>query len=86
MTKPYSKEFKEMAVDLSYNSDKPLSLLAKELGITESAIYNWRKKMSPDSTTKSTESKEVKELKKKLANLEVQNEILKKALAICNKI
>ena len=86
MTKPYTKEFKEMAIELSYNSDKPMNLIAKELGIPESVMYNWRKKMSPDSTQKSPETTEIKELKKKISNLEVQNEILKKALAICNKM
>jgi len=86
MKKQYTKEFKEMALELSYNSDKPITLLAKELGVPESVIYRWRKNMSPDTTPKSTESTEIKELKKKISNLEVQNEILKKALAICNKM
>jgi transposase len=86
MKKQYTKEFKEMALELSYNSDKPIILLAKELGVPESLIYRWRKNMSSDTTPKSPESTEIKELKKKISNLEVQNEILKKALAICNKM
>ena len=82
MKKLYTKEFKEMALELSYNSDKPITLL----GVPESVMYRWRKNMSAASIPKSPESTEIKELKKKISNLQVQNEILKKALAICNKM
>ncbi|MCB1179237.1 MAG: transposase [Leptospiraceae bacterium] len=83
MKKIYTNEFKEMAVDLSYNSDKPITLLSKELGVSEAAIYRWRNTMNPKSEVK--DHQELRELKKKLAKLEVENEILKKALAICNR-
>lgn len=86
MRKNYTKEFKEMAVDLSYNSEKPITQLTKELGIGDNVIYRWRNKMNPDNKSNSEENREIKELKKKITELEVQNQILKKALAICNKI
>jgi len=40
--------------------------------------------MSVDA--KLPDSQEMKELKKKLSNLELENQILKKALAICNRM
>ncbi|MFN8577137.1 MAG: transposase [Candidatus Sericytochromatia bacterium] len=86
MRAKYTKEFRDMAVELSYNTDKPISNLCKELNIGESALYKWRSKMNPEKKEISQDSKEMKELKKRLEKLEVENQILKKALAICNKI
>lgn len=84
MKRIYTEEFRKMAVELSYNSDKPLTHICKELGVSGSLLYKWRKDMGTES--KMSDSQEVKELKKKLANLEVENQILKKALAICNRM
>lgn len=84
MYKVYTEEFRKMAVELSYNSDKPLTHICKELGLSGSLLYKWRKDMNKE--VPSSDSKEMKELKKKLVNLEVENQILKKALAICNRM
>ena len=84
MKKFYTEEFKKMTLELSYTSDKPISEICKDLGISNSILYRWRKDMSVDA--KSPDSQEVKELKKKLSNLELENQILKKALAICNRM
>ena len=84
MNRIYTEEFRKMAVELSYNSDKPLTQICKELGLSGSLLYKWRKDMGNES--KIPDSKEMKDLKKKLANLEVENQILKKALAICNRM
>lgn len=82
--KKYTKEFKEMAVELSFNQDKPVSHTAKELGVNQNILHKWRKESNPEQVKK--EPDEMKIMKKRLAELELQNEILKKALAICNKI
>ena len=92
MKRIYTEEFRKMAVlrlrsatiELSYNSDKPLTHICKELSLSGSLLYKWRKDMVNESKT--SDSQEVKELKKKLANLEVENQILKKALAIHSTI
>lgn len=84
MNKSYTEEFKKMSIELSYNSDKTIIQICKDLNISGSLLYKWRKEMSGEA--KLEDSKEVKELKKKLANLEVENQILKKALAICNRM
>ena len=49
-------------------------------------IHNHRNEMNPDKKEIIEESKEIKELKIKLAKAEVENQILKKALAICNRM
>jgi transposase len=84
MYKIHTEEFKRMAVDLSYNSDKTITQICKELGLSLSLMYKWRKDMNKE--LKSPDSQEIKELKKRLANAEVENQILKKALAICNRM
>lgn len=86
MKSKYTKEFREMAVELSYNTDKPINVLCKELNIGNSLLYKWRNEMNPDKKEIIEESKEIKELKIKLAKAEVENQILKKALAICNRM
>lgn len=80
----YTKEFKEMAVELSYNQDKPVSQTARELGINQNVLHKWRNELNPEQVKK--EPDELKQMKRRISELEVQNEILKKALAICNKI
>jgi transposase-like protein len=86
MKAKYTKEFREMAVELSYNTDKPISVLCKELNIGNSALYKWRNEMNRDKKEIIEESSEIKELRSRLAKAEVENQILKKALAICNRI
>ncbi|MBC7474019.1 MAG: transposase, partial [Candidatus Sericytochromatia bacterium] len=66
MKKFYTEEFKKMTVELSYTSDKPVvAEVCKDLGISNSILYRWRKDMIVDA--KSPDSQEVKELKKKLS-------------------
>jgi transposase len=43
MKRIYTEEFRKMAVELSYNSDKPLTHICKELGLSGSLLYKWRK-------------------------------------------
>lgn len=82
--KRYPEEFKQQIVDL-YNAGTPVIKLANEYGLVEQTIYKWINHYSPviqedDGTTVSM--KDYKELQKKLAQLEMENEILKKATAI----
>ena len=54
-------------------------------GLVEQTIYKWIKLYSPITDTDEGETvsmKEFKELQKKMAQLEMENEILKKATAI----
>ncbi len=41
--KVYTREFKLEAVQLVKNSGKPMSQIARELGVSDSALYHWSK-------------------------------------------
>ena len=44
--KTYTKEFKFEAVQLVKSSGKPMSQIARELGISDSALYHWSKQLA----------------------------------------
>jgi len=79
----YSDEFKQQIVDL-YQSGKSVSYLHSEYGVTTVTIYKWIKELSPVQVSSQQEitSKEYEKMKKRIAELEMENEILKKATAI----
>lgn len=82
--KRYPEEFKKQIVDL-YNAGTPVAKLASEYGLVDQTIYKWIKLYSPFTETDEGETvsmKEFKELQKRMAQLEMENEILKKATAI----
>ena len=79
----YDKTFKKNIVALHQNG-KTQTELSKEYGISVSAISRWIKLYSEvrvDDNTVMT-AKQIKELQKRNAQLEEENIILKKALAI----
>ena len=79
----YSEEFKQQIVDL-YNSGSSVSYLSSEYGVTNITIYSWIKQLSPVKVSEKEEisSKDYEKMKKRIAELEMENEILKKATAI----
>ncbi len=79
----YSEEFKHQIVDL-YNSGSSVSYLSSEYGVTNVTIYSWIKQLSPVKVSEKEEisSKDYEKMKKRIAELEMENEILKKATAI----
>lgn len=79
----YSQEYKQTIVNL-YHSGKTYSEIHREYGISYSALSNWIKHYSEvkiDDETVLT-AKQIKELQKRNAQLEEENLILKKAIAI----
>lgn len=79
----YTQEYKQTIVNL-YNSGKTYSEIHKEYGVSHSALSNWIKQYSEvkiDDETVLT-AKQIKELQKRNAQLEEENLILKKAIAI----
>jgi len=79
----YSEEFKQQIVDL-YNAGNSVSYLSREYGVANVTIYKWIKELSPIKLSDKEEitAKEYDKLKKRIAELEMENEILKKATAI----
>lgn len=85
--KKYTKEFKQQIVDL-YNTDNYSFLqLSSEYGVAKSTISGWIKQFTPIrvSDSQTISMKEYKTIQKKLRELEIENEILKKATAIFAK-
>ena len=79
----YDETFKKNIVALHQNG-KTQTELSKEYGISVSAISRWIKLYSEVKVDDNTilTAKQIKELQKRTAQLEEENIILKKALAI----
>ena len=82
----YTEELKTTIIEL-YNSGKSIAELHVEYGIPKSTICTWNKENSPvvSSEDDSMTFKEFKEMKKELNKIKIENEILKKAMAILAK-
>ena len=85
----YTREFKVEAAKLSYNSDKPVEQIAKDLGVSQSSLNRWRSEYRadpeqafPGQGQMKERDEEVAQLKKELRQARMENEILKKAVAI----
>ena len=85
----YSREFKIEAAKLSYNSDKPVEEIAQDLGVSQSSLNRWRQEYRadpdqafPGNGQMKERDAEVARLKKELREARMENEILKKAVAI----
>lgn len=93
MGKPnYDKEFKLRAVKHALASDLAVSKVAKELGVSDSALGQWIKNYQanggdafPGSGKLKPEDQQIKELQKKLKEAETERDILKKAVAFFAK-
>jgi transposase len=79
----YDEEFKKRAVQLSYNPERTVQSVVDSLGISHSMIYRWRKKYSAtgEKTAEAVQTEAERLLRKRIAELEEENEILKKASA-----
>lgn len=85
--KKYTQEFKQQLVDLYNTGTHSFPQLSREYGVAKSTILNWVRNLSPIqvSETETISMKEYKVLQKKIKDLEIENEILKKATAIFAK-
>ena len=67
-----------------YHNGKTQASLIKEYGISQSALTKWIKQYSTVETESGEvlTARQVKDLQKRMAQLEEENQILKKAIAI----
>ena len=79
----YSEELKQQIVDF-YQAGSSVTYLSREYGVTNVTIDKWIKELSnvKVSDTEAMFVKEYEKMKKRIAELEMENEILKKATAI----
>lgn len=85
----FTDEFKTQIVRL-YQSGKQASVLAREYDIGVQTVYKWIKEASTTGSFKtndnlSDEQKELKALRKRTAELEMENDILKQAALIMGR-
>jgi transposase len=87
--KVYTKEFKQEAVRLVETSGKPIAQIARELGISDSAIHTWRKelvdhgeKAFPGKGHQTVLEEENRRLKRDLERVQQERDILKKVVSI----
>ena len=86
-TKSYTAEFKESAVKLAVESDKPVTETARELKVNINTLHTWISKFHRPKTTSKVEKNdehlydELKRLRKEVTKLKEERAILKKAAA-----
>ncbi len=84
----FSAEFKRDAIALVHSSERSIPAIAQELGIGETSLRGW---VANDRVVRATadperfaaevaESDEVKRLRRRVAELEVEREILKRSM------
>lgn len=90
--KTYTPEFKREAVQLVQTSGKPIAQVARDLGISDSSIHQWRKELAehdseafPGSGHQTAQEEEVRRLKRELETVKQERDILKKAIGIFSR-
>jgi transposase len=90
--KTYTPEFKREAVRLAQTSGKPITHIARDLGISDTSIHQWRKGLMeqgpeafPGSGHQTAQEEEVRRLKRELEIVKQERDILKKALGIFSR-
>jgi transposase len=85
----YTKEFKQEAVKLVETSKKTKSEIARDLGISDSALSKWCKEFGehgenafPGKGYQTPVEEEIKQLKREIEILRQERDILKKAVRI----
>ena len=85
----YSREFKLEAIRLASKSDKPVTQVARELGLRVNQIYKWKKQLEDKqddafsgkrgrASNNKDKDAEIRRLKKALSDSQEENEFLKK--------
>ncbi len=90
--KTYTREFKVEAVQLVKSSGKPMSQIARELGISDSALSKWCKQLVeqgkqafPGSGHQTAQEEELRRLKRELEITRQERDILKKVVSIFSR-
>ena len=77
----FSDEFKRDAVRQITERGYPVAEVSQRLGVSQHSLYEWRKKFGISNGKTSDEADEIRRLKKELARVTEERDILKKAAA-----
>ena len=82
----FNEEFKKMIVEM-YEGGEPVSKLSSEYDVSRPTIYNWIKqyKSVEISEDETIDLNEIKKIKREIAKLKEENEVLKKCITIFSK-
>jgi transposase len=83
---PYTPEFREEAVQLALKSSKPISHVARELDINPETLRTWVRKHEREHGNQTgqlpaDERARLKELERRIREVEMENAFLKKCAA-----
>ena len=85
MPRRHPQEFRDDVVAVARRGEAPLAQIAKDFGISESCLRNWLRRADVEDGHRpgqtSTESAELRELKRRNRLLEQENEVLRRAAA-----
>jgi transposase len=79
--KKYSEEFKKDAVALVTTQGYRVTDAARSLGVCSTLIHKWKNELSTEKSLDENEREELKRLRREVATLKMEKEILKKASA-----
>lgn len=87
--KNYTREFKLEAIHLWQNTDKSAREIAEDLGISRGSLYRWKRELDkkgedafPGHGRMAPAEEEIRRLRRELAYVKRERDILKKAVAI----
>ena len=81
----YDKEFREGAVRIVRETGKPIAQVARDLGIHEGTLGNWVAKDRDGDNGESLtadERDELKQLRKEVAELRMERDVLKRSVVL----
>jgi len=83
----FTAEFKRQAIELAKKPGNSVALVAKELDIQDSVLRSWIRKFgagkweaAPGKELKSASAQELERVKRELARVKMERDVLKKAL------
>lgn len=83
----FDEDFKQGAVRLVRETDRPIAQVARELGINEGTLGNWvnadrRRRGAGQGPLSEDERAELAQLRKENAELRMQRDVLKRSVAL----
>lgn len=88
----FDAEFKREAVRLSQQPGHTMASVARDLGISETNLWRWRKKLAesgesafPGTGHVPADQEELRRLRRELVDVTEERDILKKALAVFSR-
>ena len=77
----FAEEFKRDAVRQIAERGDPVAEVSQYLGVSRDSLYEWKKKFAASNAKGNDEIEEIRRLKKELARVTEERDMLKKAAA-----